>query len=116
MLCIQVMEPVTEGNHDWGNPLDATKTWPEDHFPLLPFGRMVLNETMEKHFLQSECIASSPGNVIPGSTFSNDKVLPAAARSVVGWVHSYADTQRYRLGANYLQMPVNAPRCPFMNR
>lgn len=108
-LYIQVMDPATEGSHEWGDPLDATKTWPEDQFPLIPVGRMVLNETMENQFLQGECIAFSPGNVIPGITFSNDKLL-------IGRVHSYADTQRYRLGANYLQMPVNAPRCPFMNR
>ena len=29
-----------------------------------------------------------------------------------GRLFSYADAQRYRLGANYHQIPVNAPKCP----
>lgn len=108
-LMIQVMDPTTEMHHAWGDPLDPTKTWPEDQFPMHPVGRMVLNENMDNQFLESECIAFSPGNVIPGITFSQDKLLQ-------GRIFSYADAQRYRLGANYLQMPVNAPQCPFMNR
>lgn len=108
-LNIQVMDPGTELNHEWGDPLDPTKTWPEDKFPMMPVGRMVLNQNMENQFLQNESIAFSPGNVIPGITFSQDKLLQ-------GRIFSYADTQRYRLGANYNQIPINAPRCPFMNR
>jgi catalase len=30
-----------------------------------------------------------------------------------GRLFSYGDTQRYRLGVNYAQIPVNAPKCPF---
>lgn len=108
-LKIQVMDPATELKHSWGDPLDPTKTWPEAEFPMIPAGRMLLNQNMDNQFLQGECIAFSPGNVIPGITFSQDKLLQ-------GRIFSYADTQRYRLGANYLQLPVNAPRCPFMNR
>lgn len=108
-LFIQVMDPETELNYEWGDPLDATKTWPEKDFPLIQCGRMVLNETMENQFLQGECLAFSPGNVIPGITFSDDKLLQ-------GRIFSYADTQRYRLGSNYNQLPINAPRCPYMNR
>lgn len=108
-LCIQVMDIATELNHAWGDPLDPTKIWPEDQFPMLPVGRMVLNQNMDNQFLQGESLAFSPGNVIPGITFSQDKLLQ-------GRIFSYADTQRYRLGANYLQIPINAPRCPFMNR
>eukprot|EP00177_Eucheuma_denticulatum_P007179 GFKZ01013059.1.p1 GENE.GFKZ01013059.1~~GFKZ01013059.1.p1 ORF type:complete len:495 (-),score=41.80 GFKZ01013059.1:103-1587(-) len=108
-LKIQVMDPATELDHSWGDPLDPTKTWPESEFPMIPAGRMVLNQNMDNQFLQGECIAFSPGNVIPGITFSQDKLLQ-------GRIFSYADTQRYRLGANYLQLPINAPRCPFMNR
>lgn len=108
-LKIQVMDPATELQHEWGDPLDATKTWPESEFPLIPVGRMVLNQNMDNQFLQGESLAFSPGNVIPGITFSQDKLLQ-------GRIFSYADTQRYRLGANYLQIPINAPRCPFMNR
>jgi catalase len=35
--------------------------------------------------------------------FSDDKML-------VGRTFSYSDTQRYRVGANYLQLPVNSPK------
>lgn len=108
-LKIQTMDPTTELQHEWGDPLDPTKTWPESEFPMLPVGRMVLNRNMDNQFLQGESLAFSPGNVIGGITFSQDKLLQ-------GRIFSYADTQRYRLGANYLQLPVNAPRCPFMNR
>jgi catalase len=30
-----------------------------------------------------------------------------------GRLFSYGDAQRYRLGVNHSQIPVNAPRCPF---
>lgn len=109
LLKIQVMDPATELDHSWGDPLDPTKTWPEAQFPMIAVGRMVLNQNMDNHFLESESLAFSPGNVIPGITFSQDKLLQ-------GRIFSYADTQRYRLGTNYLQIPINAPRCPFMNR
>src|SRR5690625_7489921 len=28
---------------------------------------------------------------------------------------SYGDAQRYRLGVNHYQIPVNTPKCPFFN-
>ena len=36
-------------------------------------------------------------------SYSDDKLLQAR-------LFSYPDTQRYRLGGNYLMLPVNAPR------
>jgi catalase len=107
-LCVQMMNPKTELNQSWGDPLDATKTWPEEEYPLLDVGRMVLNETVDNMFLESEQIAFSPGLVVPGITHSADKLLQSR-------LMSYGDTQRYRIGANYLQLPINAPRCPFFN-
>jgi len=41
--------------------------------------------------------------LVDGLDFSDDKML-------VGRTFSYSDTQRYRVGPNYLQLPVNAPR------
>lgn len=29
-----------------------------------------------------------------------------------GRTFSYSDTQRYRVGPNYLQLPINAPKAP----
>ncbi|MFH0914377.1 MAG: catalase, partial [Chloroflexota bacterium] len=44
----------------------------------------------------------------PGIEFSADKLLQ-------GRTFSYADTQRYRLGANYLELPINRPIVPVDN-
>jgi catalase len=41
-----------------------------------------------------------------GITFSDDKLLQTR-------VFSYADAQRYRLGVNYQELPINKPKCPF---
>jgi catalase len=43
-----------------------------------------------------------------GITYSDDKLLQTR-------IFSYADTQRHRLGPNYLQLPVNAPQCAHHN-
>jgi catalase len=107
-LHVQLMDPATEKSQPWGDPLDATKTWPEDQFPLIKVGRMELNKTVDNLFLENEQIAFSPGVIVPGITYSADKLLQ-------GRLFSYADTQRYRLGSNYQQLPINAPRCPFQN-
>jgi catalase len=107
-LAVQMMDPTVAADQAWGDPLDATKTWPEDQFPLVEVGRMVLNKNVDNQFLESEQIAFSPGVIVPGVGYSADKLLQ-------GRLFSYADTQRYRLGVNYQQLPVNAPRCPFAN-
>jgi len=39
---------------------------------------------------------------------SDDKLLQSR-------VFAYSDAQRYRLGANYQLLPVNAPKCPYKN-
>jgi catalase len=44
--------------------------------------------------------------MVPGVGPSPDKML-------LGRLFSYPDTHRYRIGANYLQLPVNSPQCPF---
>lgn len=107
-LCVQLMDPSAELENTWGDPLDVTKTWPENEYPLIEVGRMVLNRNVDNQFLENEQIAFSPGVVVPGITYSADKLLQ-------GRLFSYADTQRYRVGANYQQLPINAPRCPFFN-
>jgi catalase len=82
------------------DPLDDTKVWPEDVFPLHPIGRMVLDRTAENFFAENEQIAFGTGVLVDGLDFSDDKML-------VGRTFSYSDTQRYRVGTNYLQLPVN---------
>ncbi len=101
-MCIQMM---SDGPHDEldFDPLDDTKIWPEDQFPKLPAGRMVLNKNPENMFLENEQSAFGTGVIVDGIDFSDDKML-------VGRTFSYSDTQRYRVGPNYLQLPVNAPQ------
>ncbi|MBA2449150.1 MAG: catalase [Chloroflexi bacterium] len=85
------------------DPLDDTKTWPEDQFPLRPVGKMVLNRNPSNFFAEAEQIAFGTGVLVDGLDFSDDKML-------VGRTFSYSDTQRHRVGPNYLQLPVNAPK------
>jgi len=90
------------------DPLDVTKTWPEDKFPLMNVGIMTLSQNIDNFFHENEQLAFSPSLVVPGIYYSDDKLLQAR-------LFSYPDTQRYRLGGNYLMLPVNAPRCSFHN-
>jgi catalase len=106
-LCVQIMEIADELKQDF-DPLDATKTWPEDRFPLMPVGKMVLNRNPENFFAETEQAAFCPASIVPGIDFSADKLLQ-------GRIFSYADTQRHRLGSNYLQLPINRPQVPVNN-
>ena len=87
------------------DPLDDTKTWPEDRFPLRPIGRMVLDRVPDNFFAETEQVAFGTGVLVDGLDFSDDKMLQ-------GRTFSYSDTQRYRVGPNYLQLPVNQPQVP----
>jgi catalase len=49
--------------------------WPEDEFPLIEAGKIVLNENPENYFEQVEQMALSPSHMIPGIEPSPDKVL-----------------------------------------
>lgn len=89
--------------------LDPTYIWPQDMFPLMPVGRMVLNKNPENFFAEVEQSAFSPAALVPGIDFSNDRVLQ-------GRIFPYGDTQRYRIGTNYLELPVNMPRSPVDNK
>ncbi len=90
------------------NPFDLTKVWPKGDYPLLEVGRFELNANPENVFAEVEQAAFSPANVVPGVSFSPDKMLQAR-------LFSYGDAQRYRLGVNFNHIPVNAPRCPFQS-
>jgi catalase len=106
-LHVQIMEIADELKQNF-DPLDATKTWPEDKFPLMPVGKMVLNRNPENFFAETEQAAFCPASIVPGIDFSADKLLQ-------GRIFSYADTQRHRLGANYLQLPINRPQTQVNN-
>ncbi|WP_222195872.1 catalase [Modestobacter italicus] len=101
-LHVQLMDDHEHPELDF-DPLDDTKTWPENDFPLRKVGTMTLNRTPQDFFTESEQIAFGTGVLVDGLDFSDDKML-------VGRTFSYSDTQRYRVGPNYLQLPVNAPK------
>lgn len=101
-LSVQLMDDHEHPELDF-DPLDDTKIWPEDQFPFLKVGKMVLNKNPDSHFNEIEQAAFGTGVLVDGLDFSDDKMLQ-------GRTFSYSDTQRYRVGANYLQLPVNAPK------
>jgi catalase len=101
-LYVQIMEDHQHPELDW-DPLDDTKIWPEDKFPLRHAGVMTLNRNVDDHHNENEQIAMGTGVLVDGLDFSDDKML-------VGRTFSYSDTQRYRVGPNYLQLPVNQPK------
>jgi catalase len=106
-LFIQVMNEHEAKRHKH-NPFDLTKVWPKRDYPLIEVGVMELNKYPDNYFAEVEQAAFSPANIVPGIGFSPDKMLQ-------GRLFSYGDTQRYRLGVNFNQIPVNAPKCPFQS-
>nr|WP_078378965.1 catalase [Sutcliffiella halmapala] len=101
-FCVQLMEDGEHPELDF-DPLDPTKLWPEEQFPFLPVGKMVLNKNPENYFAEVEQAAFGTGVLVDGLDFSDDKLLQ-------GRTFSYSDTQRHRVGTNYLQLPINAPK------
>ena len=104
-LRVQIMPEKEAGSYHL-NPFDLTKVWPHKDYPLIDVGILELNRNPENYFADVEQAAFSPANVVPGISFSPDKMLQ-------GRLFSYGDAQRYRLGVNHHQIPVNAPKCPF---
>jgi len=103
-LKIQVMTEEQANNSPY-NPFDLTKVWPHGDYPLIEVGVLELNRNPDNYFAEVEQSAFNPANVVPGISFSPDKMLQ-------GRLFSYGDAQRYRLGVNHQHIPVNAPRCP----
>lgn len=85
------------------DPLDPTKIWPKDQIPWVPVGKMVLDKNPTNYFAEVEQAAFGTGVLVDGLDFSDDKLLQ-------GRTYSYSDTQRYRVGSNYLQLPINSPK------
>jgi catalase len=85
------------------NPFDVTKTWPHSDYPLVDVGRLTLDRNPTDHHSEIEQLAVEPSNMVPGIGPSPDKML-------LGRMFSYPDAHRHRIGTNYNQLPVNAPR------
>ena len=101
---VQVM-PELDAEKTSYNPFDLTKVWPHGEYPPIDIGVMELNRNPENYFNEIEQAAFSPSNIVPGISFSPDKMLQAR-------IFSYADAHRYRLGTHYEHLPVNAAKCP----
>ncbi|KAJ2890168.1 catalase A, partial [Coemansia aciculifera] len=84
------------------NPFDVTKVVSQKEYPLHEVGRMVLDRNPENYFAEVEQAAFSPSHMVPG-------IAPSPDRMLQGRLFSYPDTHRHRLGANYLQLPINSP-------
>jgi catalase len=103
-MSLQIM-PEKDASKCPFNPFDLTKVWPHKEYPLIEVGIMELNRNPENYFAEVEQSAFNPASIVPGIGFSPDKMLQ-------GRLFSYGDAQRYRLGVNHHQIPVNRPRCP----
>ena len=105
-LGVQVFDEAFADAFDF-DVLDATKIIPEEQVPIRLVGRLVLDQTVDNFFAETEQVAFCTQNVPPGIDFTNDPLLQ-------GRNFSYLDTQLKRLGSpNFTFLPVNAPRCPF---
>jgi catalase len=101
-LEVQIM-PYADADNYRFNPFDLTKVWSQQDYPRIKVGTMTLNRNPENFFAQIEQSSFEPSNFVPGIETSPDKML-------LGRIFSYADAHRYRIGANYAELPVNAPK------
>jgi catalase len=99
---MQIM-PFEEAKDYRFNPFDLTKVWPHGDYPPIQIGRLVLDRNPDNYFAEVEQASFEPSNMVPG-------IGPSPDRMLLGRLFSYPDTHRYRIGANYLQLPVNRPK------
>jgi catalase len=100
-LEMQIM-PFTDAPGYRYNPFDVTKVWPHKDYQTIPIGRMVLDRNPENFFAQITQAGFDVGNMVPG-------IGPSPDRMVMGRMFAYGDSNRYRTGANWEQLPVNRP-------
>jgi catalase len=103
-LKMQIM-PFEEAKTYRFNPFDLTKVWSHRDYPLIEVGRMTLDRNPTDNHTEIEQLALAVNNLVPG-------IGPSPDRMLLGRLFSYPDAHRARLGANYQQIPVNAPRVP----
>ncbi len=103
-LYMQIM-PFADAETYRFNPFDLTKVWPHSDYPLIEVGRLTLDRNPTDFHTEIEQAAFEPNNLVPGIGPSPDKMLLAR-------LFSYPDAHRARIGGNYKQIPVNAPKCP----
>jgi catalase len=103
-LNVQIMTEEQAQKHP-ESPFDITKVWKHGDYPLIPVGTLELNRNPENYYVDVEQAAFNPANVVPGISFSPDKLFQ-------GRLFTYGDAHRYRLGVNHDLIPVNKPLVP----
>ena len=103
-MFVQIM-PEKEAESYRFHPFDLTKVWYKADYPLIEVGVVELNRNPDNYFAEVEQAAFSPSTLVPGIGVSPDRMLQAR-------LVNYPDAQRYRVGPNYQQVPVNRARCP----
>jgi len=105
---VQVVDPSDVARFGY-SILDMTKHWDIGTYPVhlgtiapRTVGRLTLNRNAANFFDEIEQAAFSPSHLVPGIEPSEDPLLQAR-------FFAYPDAQRYRLGVNYQQLPVNRP-------
>jgi len=101
---VQIM-PYEEAKTYRFNPFDLTKVWPHADYPLVDVGRFTLDRNPTDNHSEIELAAFDVSNMVPG-------IGPSPDRMLQGRMFSYADAHRARIGANYIQLPVNSPVAP----
>jgi catalase len=103
-LFVQIMPEADAAKVPY-HPFDLTKVWPKRDYPLIEVGEFQLDRNPDNFYADVEQSAFNPAHLVPGISVSPDKMLQAR-------LFAYGDAQRYRLGVNHHQIPVNKPRCP----
>lgn len=106
-VCVQIL-PYQEGLDYKYDIFDVTKVISKKDYPRIEIGEFVLDTNPISYFDDVEEAAFSPANFVPGIEPSPDKLLQ-------GRLFGYKDAERYRLGANYEQLPINRPLNPVHN-
>jgi catalase len=102
-LGVQLIAESDEFAFDDIDLLDPTKLIPEEVVPVVPVGKLVLDRNPRNFFAETEQVAFSVANVVPGIDFTDDPLLQVR-------LFSYLDSQIARLGGpNFAQIPVNQP-------
>lgn len=86
-MAVQIMTEEQANNMGY-NPFDLTKVWYKKDFPLIEVGVLELNRNPDNYFQDVEQAAFNPASVVPGISFSPDRMLQ-------GRLFSYGDAQRW---------------------
>ena len=100
-LRVQIVTPEQAAKLAY-DPFDDTKVWPEASVPQIKIGKMTLNKMPRRLLPGDGTVGLLPGNLVPG-------IEPSPDRMLQGRLFSYLDTQRYRIGPNFQELPVNRP-------